>query len=139
MLDACAVIAFLDKEEGFEKVEDLLNRSRTGEHSLCMHMINLIEVYYGYIRDKGKEKADACMKPIGNYTINFIRDVSDFIYHQAAFLKGTYQISLGDAIAAATAKSLSATLITADHGDFEKIQEQEKLPIYWIRPKPYNA
>jgi predicted nucleic acid-binding protein len=139
IFDACAVIAFLDKEKGGEKVEDLLNQSRAGKHNLYMHMVNLIEVYYGYIRDMGREKANAYMEPIGDYTINFIRDIPDSVYHQAAFLKGTYHISLGDSIACATAKTISATLVTADHGDLEEIEEKEKIPMYWIRPKPYNA
>jgi predicted nucleic acid-binding protein len=139
MLDACALIAFLDKEEGFEKVEDVLYRSKTGEHSLYMHRINLIEVYYGYIRDKGVKNADAYMEPVGDYPVNIISDISDFVYRRAAFIKGTYHIALGDSIACAAAMSLAAILVTADHGDLEKIQDQEKLPMYWIRSKPYNA
>ncbi len=57
ILDACALLAFLNDEEGAEKIEDLLNKSAVSDISVSMSIINLFEVYYGELRDKGAEIA----------------------------------------------------------------------------------
>ncbi|MHC6203413.1 PIN domain-containing protein, partial [Breznakiellaceae bacterium SP9] len=51
VFDACALIAFLDKEigKGYEEVDALLVRAEAGEITLVMGIVNLVEVYYGYI------------------------------------------------------------------------------------------
>ena len=79
------------------------------------------------------------MEPVNDLPLQCIDTISDEMYNAASFFKGTYHISLGDSIACAFAKSISATLVSADHGDLEKIQNSENFPIYWIRQKPYNA
>jgi predicted nucleic acid-binding protein len=139
VFDACALIAFLNEENGFEEVDAILTQADAGNHILYMHRINLIEVFYGYIRDFGLDEAKEILEPVYELPLQFIDTISEEMYNAAAIFTGTYHISLGDSIACATAKSLSAALVTADHGDLEKIQEQEKLPMYWVRPKPYNA
>ena len=138
-LDACALIAFLNEEAGSEKVDALLTQADKGEHTLYIHRINLIEVFYGYIRDYGLDGARAIMEPVYELPLHCIDTISDEMYNAASFFKGTYRISLGDSIACAFAQSISAALVSADHGDLEQIQNAEKLPVYWIRPKPYNA
>ena len=139
VLDACALIAFLNEEEGCEEIDNLLSRANNGEHILYMHKINLLEVFYGYIRDYGLDGARTIMEPVNELPLHCIDTISDEMYNVAAFFKGTYHISLGDCIACAFARSLSATLVSADHGDFEKMQNTENLSVYWIRPKPYNV
>ena len=57
VLDACALLAFLNDEEGAERIEDLLNKSATDDISVSMSIINLLEVYYGELRDKSAEIA----------------------------------------------------------------------------------
>ena len=47
VLDACAVIAFLNDEEGAQKVEQLLLQGERAPDTLFMHEINLLEIYYG--------------------------------------------------------------------------------------------
>jgi hypothetical protein len=46
VLDACAIIAFLDKEEGAEIVNDLFEQASVREITLFVHAVNLTEVYY---------------------------------------------------------------------------------------------
>jgi predicted nucleic acid-binding protein len=105
VLDACALIALLSKEDNYEKVDDLINGAIMGEHIIHMHMINLVEVYYGYIEEKGLEEADRFLEPLKNYPLRFVRDITDPIYRAAARFKALYSVSLADSFAAATAKS----------------------------------
>ena len=53
ILDACALIAFLNDEEGANAIEDMLTQSAVGDVPVSMSIVNLLEVYYGELRDKG--------------------------------------------------------------------------------------
>ena len=44
-LDACAIIAYLNDEEGAEKVEELLWQSDQRSGNLFMHEVNFLEMY----------------------------------------------------------------------------------------------
>jgi predicted nucleic acid-binding protein len=116
ILDACALIALLDKEtgKGYEPVSDLLDRANRGEISLCMNLVNLVEVYYRYIQIKGTETADVIMEMVKTLPILFISDITDEIYFETARCKARYPMSLGDAFLCGTAKSLDAVIVTKD-------------------------
>jgi PIN domain nuclease of toxin-antitoxin system len=64
LLDACALIAFSDSEEGEPVVKELLQRARRGEINISIHAANLIEVYYDRIRAVGSEEADKAVLDI---------------------------------------------------------------------------
>ena len=52
ILDACALIAFVNEEkgEGFEEVDVLIDRAVAGDIALCISGVNLVEVYYHCIK-----------------------------------------------------------------------------------------
>ena len=133
ILDACALIALLNREvgKGYEKVRDLLDRAVTGEITLCMSLINLVEVYYRIIQIKGVETADTVMEPVKNLPVRFIRDITDEIYFDTARCKARYPMSLGDAFLCGTAKSLGAVIVTKDK-DIKHAEEAESLSVLWI-------
>ncbi|GHV80930.1 hypothetical protein AGMMS49944_27210 [Spirochaetia bacterium] len=56
-LDACALIAFLNDEDGSDKVDDLLDKAETGKITLFMSKVQLLEVYYDRIYTAGIEAA----------------------------------------------------------------------------------
>ena len=133
ILDACALIALLNRElgKGYEKVRDLLDRAVTGEITLCMSLVNLVEVYYRIIQIKGVETADTVMEPVKNLPVRFIRDITDEIYFDTARCKAHYPMSLGDAFLCGTAKSLGAVIVTKDK-DIKHAEEAESLSVLWI-------
>jgi predicted nucleic acid-binding protein len=133
ILDACALIALLNRElgKGYEKVRDLLDRAVTGEITLCMSLVNLVEVYYRIIQLKGVQIADAVMEPVKNLPVRFIRDITDEIYFDTARCKARYPMSLGDAFLCGTAKSLEAVIVTKDK-DIKHAEEAESLSVLWI-------
>jgi hypothetical protein len=45
-MDACALLAFLNDESGADVVESLLQQIKTGECTLFMHKLNILEIYY---------------------------------------------------------------------------------------------
>jgi predicted nucleic acid-binding protein len=133
ILDACALIALLNRElgKGYETVRDLLDRAVTGEITLCMSLVNLVEVYYRIIQLKGVQTADTVMEPIKGLPVRFIRDITDEIYFDTARCKARYPISLGDAFLCGTAKSLNAIIVTKDK-DIKHAEEAESLSVLWI-------
>ena len=53
VLDACAIIALLKMEAGFEIVRDLIKAADAGKIEISMNIVNLLEVYYGFAGVEG--------------------------------------------------------------------------------------
>ena len=123
VLDACALIAFLRDEEGAELVGEIYEKANTGEASLIMNKINLVEVYYDFYRSKGKDYADNFFSNIKQSEI-VVKDVPDDVLLEAGRLKATYSISLADSFALSQAIISSGELLTADHHEFDIIERQ---------------
>jgi len=136
ILDACAVLAFLDGEEGAIVVRRLLDQARNNEITLTMNAANLIEVYYDRIRVAGTEKADAIIQNIyDTFPISIIETLNPVIVHEAAYLKAIGKMSFADTILVATASYTDATIVTCDHAELEPVEQQGKIPFLWIRPQ----
>jgi len=132
VLDACALLALVKKEEGSNIVANAVIKATSGDICLCMNRINLLEVYYGFYRDNGKdyalnilEKAEASVIKI----VEFDRE----ILLEAGRLKATYKLSLADCIAVAQAIVLKGSLLTADHHELDALDGKENIRFTWIR------
>ena len=133
ILDACALIAYFKKEEGFETMLQFFDRAGDGEISLFMYKLNLLEVYYGFYRDDGKENAETVLGDSLSLPITFIDELGTPLFKEAGRLKATYDISFADSLALALASVRGEPLITADHHEFEKIENKESIRFSWIR------
>jgi predicted nucleic acid-binding protein len=134
VLDACALIAYLaeEKGKGYEAVNEVFTRIEEDDITLYMSVFNLIEVYYDCIKKYGAvEQADEIMRDIDELPIEIIKTVSHTVYRETARLKGFYRISLADAVACATAKSLGAIVITKDR-EIRAVEQAENLSVLWI-------
>ncbi|MCL2557373.1 MAG: PIN domain-containing protein [Treponema sp.] len=72
VLDACALIAFFKREEGWECVSDLIEKSLLGELRLIMSKYNLLEVYYGFYGNDGREKAEEILLDVLSLPIRIV-------------------------------------------------------------------
>jgi len=136
ILDACAVLAFLDGEDGAVVVRGLLDQARNNEITITMNAANLIEVYYDRIREVGKEQADVVIQSIyDTFPISIIETLNSDIVREAARLKATGKMSFADTILVATALDTGATIVTCDHVELEPVEKQEHIPFLWIRPQ----
>jgi predicted nucleic acid-binding protein len=133
VLDACALIALLDNEDGKDKIDELFTKAKAGEISLYINIINLLEVYYEYIRADGIEVAGKILAPISETPLKIVDLISQPIYKEAARLKGAFTISLADAVGLATAINLGGIFVTSD-GEFKKLETREETPLFWFRP-----
>ena len=135
LLDACALLAFLNDEKGAEIVDELLNQAKNMEINLNMSAANLIEVYYDCIRVSGTKNADATITEIYNhFPISIIQALTPDIVREAARLKARGKMSFADTILVATAHCSGATIVTCDHAELGPVELEKQISILWVRP-----
>ena len=132
-MDACALIALIQQEDGADIVENILVEAMDGLCVVSMHRLNLLEVYYGYLRTDGKEVADKHISMIENSCINISETITKKIMVDAGLLKTSYNLSLADTIALALAKSEQAVLVTSDHHELDAVEKGSDIDFLWIR------
>ena len=136
LLDACALLAFLNDENGADIVSGLLEQAERKEISLSMNVVNLIEVYYDRIRVDGSDKADTIVQEIYNvFPVSIIETLNSGIVRETARLKALGKISFADTILVATASCTGATIVTCDHVELKPVEQQGIATFLWIRPE----
>ena len=128
ILDASALMAYLEKEPGHEKVQDLLAKAIEDEKSLLMTTVNFGEVYYLIVREKGAQEAENILQLLQTLPIDII-PVDWELTKQAAVYKATSRLAYLDSFAAALAKLRKGELVTTDK-DFKAVEGEIK--IVWI-------
>jgi PIN domain nuclease of toxin-antitoxin system len=98
VLDACALLALINNEQGADTVEAVLRDALNGNAVVYMNKINVLEVYYGVYRTEGQVKADETYRRILKQPINIIDTLNDDVFFSAAKLKANYRMSLADSI-----------------------------------------
>jgi ribonuclease VapC len=114
VLDAWAILAFLQKEEpAASRVLQILQEADRRKLKLNISIINLGEVYYRIGRVKGRKEAEETLKSLYKLPLQVL-PATDQIVLEAAALKMEWAISYADAFAAAEARRLNGTLVTGD-------------------------
>jgi predicted nucleic acid-binding protein len=98
-----------------------------------MHQINVLEVYYGIYREDGKEKAEEAYDKILKLPLTMIEKLDATIIREAGRLKAVYKVSLADSVALAVSRTQKAPIITCDHHEFDVLEKNKELKLYWIR------
>src|SRR3989338_9068124 len=127
-LDAHVLLVFLEKEAGYEKIEQSFVTAVEKDKYLLMASVNFGEVYYIVLRECGQEKAHEIEKIIRALPIEII-DVDIQLAREAARLKAYHKISYADCFAAALAKLHKGEVITGDK-EFKAVENEIK--IVWL-------
>ena len=133
ILDACALLAYYKGEKGADKIKTLIDEALAQQSAIYIHSINLIEVYYHFLRTLGKDKANIILEEIYKLPMTTVDSIDTVIFSETARLKAQYTIPLGDAVGLATSIKLSGSFVSADHSDLEKIEKAESVSIHWFR------
>jgi predicted nucleic acid-binding protein len=132
-LDACALIALLAKEQGHEKVRNIVQAAIDGSATVKMNQINLLEVHYDVCKTYNQNEANKALEKINKFPIEIIIGLTEEVFKEAGHIKSKYKIPLGDSIALAECIIGNATLVTSDHNDFEPIGKIKNIKINWFR------
>jgi len=133
VLDACAMLAFLQDEFGADKVVAVLMNARDGKCKVHMNVVNLVEVYYDIYRAVGATKANEEIAMIKKLPLVIQTEITDRIFEEAGRLKASYKISFADSFALAQAIVIDGELLTSDHHEFDVIEGKEPVRFQWIR------
>ncbi len=128
VLDSHALLVYLEREPGFEKVEKLLVQAVSNEQNLLMSSVNFGEVYYIVHRECGEKEAEKIEKLIDTLPIEIISVDLD-LAKEAAIFKSSKKMSYADCFAAALTKVHKAKLIT---GDPEFKEVEKVIKIIWL-------
>ena len=128
VLDASALLAYLWKEPGYEKVKDLLAKAAESQSNLLMTTVNWGEVCSVLMRESGPEEAERILKLVETFPVEYV-EVDLALARQAATFKVTRKLPFADCFAAALTKLRKGELVTTDK-DFKVVEKEIK--IIWV-------
>jgi ribonuclease VapC len=128
ILDSYAVIAHFEDESGGEHVRKMLKAARHGKTEIYLSVINLGEIYYNILRERGSEKAEDARFLIEQLPITIV-DADKEITIEAAKLKAQHPVAYADCFAATLGILKNATIVT---GDSEFKRFGKKVKIEWV-------
>jgi predicted nucleic acid-binding protein len=129
VLDSYSLIAYLEGEEGADRMVELFRIARDSGRDLLLSVINWGEVYYITLREAGRERAEQSAHIISTLPIQIV-PVDLELTKVAAEFKANKKMSYADCFAAALAKVRKAELATGDE-EFKMVEGEVK--ILWIR------
>ncbi len=124
VLDANAVIRYLTKGPGIERLDALFAQARKGDASLSISVVNRGEALYNLAKRAGMHEATEALRTLAHYVESVA--VTEAIADAASTMKFIYKLGFADCFAAELAIRMGATLVTADP-DFVKLGKQLKV------------
>ena len=129
LLDSFAMIAYLNKEKGFESVRKAMSEAQKSGEPVLMNEINAGEVYYILSRKRGPEKADYFIETIlTSLPILMVSNGFENVVN-AARIKAEHPLSFADCFAVDTARKKNAVIMTGDP-EFTKVAHL--VEIEWL-------
>ena len=133
VLDSCALIAYLRKENGALHVANLFKKAFEKECEIYIHKASVAEVYYDTLRISDKDKAENMIKDLTLLPIVFSNNFSNAFIKQIGYFKVNHKISFADSFVLALASIKKAIVISSDHHEFDEIEKIKILSFRWIR------
>lgn len=128
VLDANAVLDFLEDGPGAERMEQLFRDARQRSEPALMSVVNWGEVFYHSWQLRGEESARRTVADLSRLPLELVTvDASQSL--QAGEIKARHKIPYVDCLAASLAMIHQAVLVTSDR-DFEKLGR--RIQVLWI-------
>jgi len=130
VLDACAMIAYLRKEPGW----DVVLQALVDTSSICLaHAVNLCEVFYDFHRKSSENVADNAISDL--YAVGVVErtDFDEVFWKEAGRLKAQGRISLADCYAITLTNRVGGVLMTSDHHELDPVAAAGICSIKFIR------
>jgi len=128
VLDAYAILAFLEDQPGADVVKQLIERAIEDRTKLAMSVVNLGEVWYVLARAESAEFADQMVSDIQGMAIEVV-DADWPQARQAAAFKAALKMSYADCFAASLAKLRKGEVVTGDR-EFKAVEDEVRIA--WI-------
>lgn len=125
MLDTSALMAFIEREEGSERVRDILLSK-----SIIIPWLSLLEIVYISQRELGEEEALTRYALLKKLDAKIIWDADEALLLNAARIRSTHSLSLVDSVIAAITTQHNAILLHKDpeYNQLQGVVDMEILP-----------
>ena len=122
LLDSYALLVYLNKEDGYEKVRAVLANAQQSSLPVLMNELNVGETYYILYRKRGLEQAEYFLDTVmAGLPVAMISN--DFnVVISAAKIKAQHALSIADCFAVATAQRENAVILTGDP-EFKNVEK----------------
>lgn len=130
VLDASALLRFIEDEPGAARVEGLLNQAQNGHLRLILSAVNWGEVFYVVARVKGEGQAASYSARFRSLPVEIV-PVDWLRAERAGQFREEFRLPYADSFAGSLAAEQNATLVTADY-DFKNaagVLTVEFLPV----------
>lgn len=128
VLDANALLNFMNDEPGAERVQRFLASALREDNPILMSVVNWGEVLYVSWERRGEEAAKRTMAAVARLPLEVVpADLA--LISKAAEIKSVHKVPYADSVAAALAELRQAILITSDR-DFRKLGR--RIQIHWL-------
>jgi predicted nucleic acid-binding protein len=128
VLDANAVLDFVEDGPGAERMEQLFKDARHRGAPLLMSVVNWGEVFYHSWQQRGEESARRTVADLSRLPLELVTvDAPQSL--QAGEIKARHKIPYVDCLAASLAMVRQAVLVTSDR-DFEKLGR--RVQVLWL-------
>ena len=130
VLDSFAILAYLEGEEGTERVQSVLEDAAAQRRQAFLSLINLGEVLYITERERGLVEARRVLGVVDQLPLRIV-GVSRGTVLAAAHIKARFPIAYADAFAAVTAQDHEAVVMTGDP-EFEPLVDAGLINVAWL-------
>ena len=137
VLDAYALLAFLENESGGKQVQSYLDLAHQNECKLVLSLINLGEILYIVEREQGLSKAHETLALIQSLDLDVVL-VDESLVLSAAHIKANYRMSYADAFAVALTKKFGCKLLTGDP-EMKFVEDAGIIHVEWLPLKPIQS
>ena len=130
VFDACALLAYVNDEEGAALVERML----TSGKPCYVHALNLCEVYYDLCRrGLSREGAWRIVETLRRTGVQPREDLDEAFWREVGHLKTRGRHSLADSVCSTLATRLGARVVTSDRREFTPLAEAGVCQVEFIR------
>jgi predicted nucleic acid-binding protein len=132
-LDAFALLAWLQDEPEADKVEKFIERASREEDFVCyISTINLGEVFYRLLREKGMQEAESFWEDVIRKSIPLrLIEPTRARVREAARIKGEHPIAYADAFAIQAARENGVALVTGDP-EMKTLENAGYVSFIWL-------
>ena len=123
VLDTSALMTFIEKEEGAERVREILLKN-----SIILHWLSILEIVYIAQRELGEDEALTRYALLTKLNAKIIWNADESLLLNAARIKSTHSLSLADSVIAAVANQQNAILLHKDP-EYEALRDVVKMEI----------
>jgi len=129
VLDSHALLAYFERESGWEEVAHFLHEAAGGKCRLAMSAVNWGEICYLTLREYGADHLERVLHALDNMPVEIV-DAGREIAREAAWFKARGGLSYADCFVCGLAKINQGTEIVTGDPEFHSVENI--IPVRWI-------